>query len=112
MTALALGVPPLLHYDTSYYPYQPRRAFYLELVHGCPARITVLLARINAWRASQWMEEPTLVANQWRDVEELLQSWSPPVESGGESHDRVGRFTVRESWRHAAFVYLYMVSCL
>lgn len=111
MTALALGIPPLLHYDTTYYPERPRNDFSLELANGCPAHITILLARINAWRASRWMEGSDLDTNQWREAEELLQSWSPPVESEGESHDLVGRFAVRESWRHAVFIYLYMGMC-
>lgn len=110
MTALALGVPPLLHYDTTYYPDQSRKDSYLEWVYGCPAHITVLLSQINSWRASRWMEQPDLGVNQWREAEELLQSWSPPLELEGESHDLVGRFAVQESWRHAAFIYLYMVS--
>lgn len=110
LAALALGIPPLLHYDTTYYPDQSHGDSYLELVYGCPARITVLLAQINSWRASRWMEQPNLDANQWREAEELLQSWSPPLESEGESYDLVGRFAIGESWRHAVFIYLYMVS--
>lgn len=111
LAALALGIPPLLHYDTTYYPDQSHGDSYLELVYGCPARITVLLAQINSWRASRWMEQPNLDANQWIEAEELLQSWSPPLESEGESYDLVGRFAIGESWRHAVFIYLYMGMC-
>lgn len=111
LAALALGVPPLLHYDATYYPDQSRKDPYLEWVYGCPAKIVILLAQINAWRASRWMEKLDLDVSRWRDAEELLQSWSPSLESESESYDLVGRFAIRESWRHAVFIYLYMVRC-
>lgn len=111
ITALALGTPPLLHYDTAY-PTGPMEAKNLEWVYGCPAYIIVLLAQINAWRTSERLGQTMLEAGTWREAEEALQGWSPRVKADEDSSDLIGRFAIQESWRHAVLIYLYMVSLL
>lgn len=110
--ALVLGTLPLVQYDTAY-PTEPLGAKYLEWVYGCPAHIIVLLAQINAWRTTEWLGQANLEADTCREAEEVLRGWNPRVELedelGGESLKCVGRFAIQESWRHAVFIYLYMV---
>src|SRR4051794_37488940 len=53
VTALALGVPPLIHYDTTSPWVDERQGSVLEWVYGFPAGIVILLAKITAWRASR-----------------------------------------------------------
>lgn len=140
VASLAFGVPPLLVYDTTV---QSRvieenenkdRIRLLEWVYGSPADILLIMARVNAWRASRLIE-PLAVAStsgptgldtieysflngtgpftsepeEWRTVERLLNCWTPVVEETDWSSNDVARLAVQESWRQAGFIYLYMV---
>ncbi|KAG9091305.1 hypothetical protein FS749_016642 [Ceratobasidium sp. UAMH 11750] len=112
--SLAFGVVPLIHYDTN----QPRPADAdhfqsLEWVFGCPPDIVVTLAKVNAWRASKWLEQAiaTPKANEWREIEEQLKAWRPTVEHIDEPSNVVARLAVFEGWRQAALIYLYMGMC-
>ena len=108
-SALALGTPPLIHYDTTF-PTQHFGTSFIEQIYGCPAYLVVLMAYINAWRVSERLGQARLEDSRWREAEQLLQGWSPHVEPEDESSDFVQRFAVLESWRHAALIYLYLVS--
>ncbi|KAG9086808.1 hypothetical protein FRC06_002869, partial [Ceratobasidium sp. 370] len=112
--ALAFGVAPLIHYDTN----QPRPTdidhFHsLEWVFGCPPDIVVALAKVNAWRVSQWLEQTVTTPNldEWQVIEEQLQAWRPTVEHIDEPSNVLGRLAVFEGWRQAALIYLYMGMC-
>ncbi|KAF8594955.1 hypothetical protein BDV93DRAFT_564900 [Ceratobasidium sp. AG-I] len=108
---LALGIPPLLNYDTTRHLIHPPEECFMEKLYGCPAHVMGLLAQINAWRSARWLEQPNPSANKWKEVEEILHSWTPPVDSEADSHSFIGRFAVQESWQHAVFIYLYMGMC-
>lgn len=110
IAAVALGTPPLLNYDTTYELVHPPKYHFIETIYGCPAHVTIILAQINRWRASRWLEQPDSAGNTWREVEELSKSWIPAVDSEADSHNLIGRFAVQESWQHAVSIYLYMVS--
>lgn len=128
VTALAFGIPPLLHYETTIKEVEHDEGSRLiEWVHGVPEDILVLLARINAWRASRWIESPVVEAEgsvgspggvveglgldeeEWRVVERLLNGWTPTIEQIDGSFNSITRLAIQESWRQAAFIYLYMV---
>ena len=109
MTTLALGIPPLLNYDTGYYSSDPSEECFMEKLYGCPAHVTSILAQINGWRSARWLEQPNSRADEWREIEKSLQSWTPSVDFEADSHSFIGRFAVQESWQHAVYIYLYMV---
>jgi hypothetical protein len=113
MTSLAFGTAPLLHYDTAIYPLPPNltRSMILEWVYGCPPEIVVLLAKVNGWRVSQWMEQPFLNPglDEWEEIEERVKQWSPVIDRKDDAALVVGRLAVQETWRHAVLIYLYMV---
>ncbi|KAG9078136.1 hypothetical protein FS749_009900, partial [Ceratobasidium sp. UAMH 11750] len=112
--SLAFGVAPLIHYDTN----QPRPAgaehfHLLEWIFGCPPDIVIALAKVNAWRASQRLEQTvaTPMLDEWQEIEERLQTWRPTVEHIDEPLNVVARLAVFEGWRQAALIYLYMGMC-
>ncbi|KAF8603794.1 hypothetical protein BDV93DRAFT_606492 [Ceratobasidium sp. AG-I] len=110
MSALALGTPPFLHYDAAF-PAHTSGTSFMEQIYGCPAYLVVLLAYINAWRASEWLGQARLEYGAWREAEQMLREWSPHIEDEDESSNFVQRFAVQECWRHAVFIYLYMGRC-
>ncbi|KAG8707806.1 hypothetical protein FRC09_001604 [Ceratobasidium sp. 395] len=119
MAATAFGSIPLLHYDTTI-PSCPvsahieHESMILEWVYGCPAEIVVLFAKINGWRASRWMEQPSMGADDnedWRQVEEKAKQWTARIDRIDESAAVVGRLAVQESLRQAVLIYLYMNMC-
>lgn len=82
----------------------------LEWVNGCPTEVLLVLARINGDRATRLVSEIGNGENEEsKKVEETLKNWNPPVEEVDGSANSVMRLAVHESWRHAAYVYLYMV---
>lgn len=110
VVALALGVPPLIHYDTSALWAEEGQAKHLEWVYGFPAGIIVLLAKITAWRVSRMMGQfPN--RNEWFEIEGRLQSWSSTVDHTDEASDDIARLAVQEAWRQATLLYLYMGMC-
>ncbi|KAF8594951.1 hypothetical protein BDV93DRAFT_122702 [Ceratobasidium sp. AG-I] len=127
--ALGLGIPPLLVYETT--P-QVAEAFegdrLLEWVHGCPAEILLVVARVNAWRAAKWLEDNSLSVGgspgssgasesgkldegEWRTAEKILKTWKPTIEEIDGSANLVTRLAVQESWRQGVLIYLYMGIC-
>ncbi|KAG8694346.1 hypothetical protein FRC09_009905 [Ceratobasidium sp. 395] len=117
MAATAFGSVPLLHYDTTIPPspaHIEHENMILEWVYGCPAEIVVLFAKINGWRASRWMGQPLMGAENnedWRQVEENAKQWTARIDRIDESAAVVGRLAVQESLRQAVLIYLYMVMC-
>ena len=109
-SALVFGNTPLISYDTSLGPTQSESGrFALEWIYGCPSHIVLLMARINAWRIPGCTRHQSSYEG-WRDIEKMLKDWSPDIDPNDESPNMVGRLAVHECWRHATFIYLYMVS--
>lgn len=112
ISAVAFGIPSLIDYDTSLDPINRKFHTTLECVYGCPAQILILLANINTWRALRLDDQTEAGAEEWGRVKEILEGWSPTLERPDGSLDHIGRLAIQESWRHAALIYLYMVSLL
>ncbi|KAF8594948.1 hypothetical protein BDV93DRAFT_564895 [Ceratobasidium sp. AG-I] len=113
VSSLAFGIPPLLHYDTTPFPIERvENSQLLEWVYGCPPDIVILLAKINAWRASRWIESPAALLNteEWIVVEKVLNCWTATIDHTDGSSDLVLRLAIQESWRQAVFIYLYMAA--
>ncbi|KAG8781005.1 hypothetical protein FRC12_022356 [Ceratobasidium sp. 428] len=117
MTALAFGVPPLVHYDTTSEPPLVEMAKFpvLEWVYGCSWDIILLLARVNLARVTGRVGgsdvTSTPISSEWREIERRALEWKPAIEYIDESVGVVARFTVYESWRQAVLIYLYMGMC-
>jgi hypothetical protein len=113
IAALAFGTAPLLHYDTTSHPPPTSGPAFrvLEWAYGCPIPIIMLLAKINSWRVSRWMEQPTDNLVEWQEIEERVQKWIPAIDLD-QSANVVARFAIHEGWRQAVLIYLYMVSAL
>jgi hypothetical protein len=104
ISALALGVPSILRYDSTYRSMNTRSSA-LEWVYGCPLLFVVLIARINASRGIP------LVPQDQHEVEAQLMQWSPKATYvDKDSFNGVARLAVHESWWQAVRIYLYMVS--
>ncbi|KAG8694347.1 hypothetical protein FRC09_009906, partial [Ceratobasidium sp. 395] len=112
VSAAAFGTAPLLHYETNFYdpPTDRLSIKIVEWAYGCPGDIIVLLAKINVWRVSKWIEQAVWNEEQWREIEERLKGWKPVMDTD-QSASVVARFAIQESWRQAVFVYLYMGMC-
>ncbi|KAG9122242.1 hypothetical protein FRC07_001469, partial [Ceratobasidium sp. 392] len=111
---LALAVPPLIRYNTTYIssltgPVNPRT---LESVFGSPLDILLLLGRINAWRVSRWMGVAGLNIQEFKDIRDQIECWRPSVEYIDESSNVIGRLTVHEAWRQSTLIYFYMGMCM
>ncbi|KAF8594320.1 hypothetical protein BDV93DRAFT_529373 [Ceratobasidium sp. AG-I] len=111
VSALAFGTTPLISYDTAPGPTRSEGSgFALEWIYGCPSHIILLMAKINTWRTSGWTQHRSTY-EEWRDIEKMLQDWSPDIDPKDDSSNVVGRLAVHECWRHATFIYLYMGMC-
>ncbi|KAF8594952.1 hypothetical protein BDV93DRAFT_528998 [Ceratobasidium sp. AG-I] len=120
VTALAFGVSALLVYETTPQVTEMIQGTrVLEWVYGCPPDIILLMARINAWRASKWIESSLLETGEstkpddgkWRTIETLLRCWRPTIEEVDGSSNLVTRLAIQESWRQGVLIYLYMGMC-
>ncbi|KAF8594327.1 hypothetical protein BDV93DRAFT_529383 [Ceratobasidium sp. AG-I] len=112
MSSLAFSVPPLIDYDTSLGPVDEKETYpTVERIYGCPSFVVVLVARINSWRTSRWINQSNWNADDWREVEKALLNWDPAIEAEDGSPNHIGRLAVQESWRQAVRIYLYMGMC-
>lgn len=107
--ALALGVPPLIHYDTATSWVDEGPKPYLEWVCGVPAGIIAQIAKINSWRTLRLMGQATSNEPDWREIEAHVQRWSPSVEHTEEPNGVIMRLAIQESWHQGVLIYLYMV---
>ncbi|CEL52774.1 hypothetical protein RSOLAG1IB_11118 [Rhizoctonia solani AG-1 IB] len=105
--SLVLGTPPLLHYDTTpVWTAEPQ--FHYQLMYGFPIGVLLLLARINAWRASRIKGQASYSQNHWTDWEKQLDSWNPTIDYGDGPNNNIMRFMIQEAWRQATKIYLYL----
>ncbi|KDN38489.1 hypothetical protein RSAG8_09474, partial [Rhizoctonia solani AG-8 WAC10335] len=110
MTALALGLPTLAVYDTSLDELDMPSFHAMEYVHGCPTEFLITLMEIHNWR----LEHPDdmCARQQWQAIEERIMRLRQADETdAADSAQAVIRLAVRESWRHATLIYLYLAMC-
>ncbi|KAH7338018.1 hypothetical protein B0J17DRAFT_660423 [Rhizoctonia solani] len=111
ITALTLGIPPLLQYDTSSSWVDKAPGHYMEWIYGFPVRLLIILAEINAWRTSRMIGSVAQNQSHSRNVAGLLSSWNPIVNYTDEPSNDIARFAIQEAWRQATLIYLYMGMC-
>ncbi|CAE6528947.1 unnamed protein product [Rhizoctonia solani] len=125
MAALALGLPTLAAYDTSLDGLDTPSFHAMEYVHGCPTEFLITLVDIHNWRLQhpddmcnrqQWLAiEERIMKQQWLAIEERIMKFRQVADEtdtkAADSAQAVIRLAVRESWRHAALIYLYLVMC-
>ncbi|CAE6465843.1 unnamed protein product [Rhizoctonia solani] len=113
MAALALGLPTLVAYDTSSDGLDTLSFHAMEYVHGCPTEFLITLVEIHNWGLQN--PEGTCDQGQWQAIEEritkLRQVSDETDARAADSTQTIIRFAVRESWRHATLIYLYLVMC-
>ncbi|CEL54141.1 hypothetical protein RSOLAG1IB_06852 [Rhizoctonia solani AG-1 IB] len=113
MAALALGLPTLAMYDASLDGLDTPVFHSMEYIHGCPSEFLAALVEVHNWR----MQYPEAVCNQeqWQLIEERIMSMHQSHDEAdtrtADSAQLIIRLAVRESWRHAALIYLYLVMC-
>ncbi|CAE6458885.1 unnamed protein product [Rhizoctonia solani] len=113
MAALALGLPTLAVYDTSMNELDTSSFHAMEYVHGCPSEFLVTLVEIHNWR----LQHPEDICSQehWQSVEGRIMRLRQVPDEGdtrtADSAQSIIRLAVREIWRHAALIYLYLVMC-
>ncbi|CAE6479004.1 unnamed protein product [Rhizoctonia solani] len=108
LIACILGIPPLLHYDTTFLWCNQSSNRVIELIYGITPEILYFLAKINACRASQLMDEEAQNQSDWREIERLLKGGSSTIEHTDEPVKDIARFAVQETWRQATLIYFYM----
>ncbi|QRW11333.1 Fungal specific transcription factor domain [Ceratobasidium sp. AG-Ba] len=120
LVSLAFGTSPLIHYDTLNRAQLSETATFpvIEWVYGCSADIMILLAQINAFRASgriigaiQSAAHGNRSYSDWQEIEHQLKYWKAAVYYVDDSATMIHRVCVCESWRHAGLIYLYMGMC-
>ncbi|KAG9087309.1 hypothetical protein FS749_003011 [Ceratobasidium sp. UAMH 11750] len=112
VSATAFGTAPLLHYNTTFHD-PPNDGAYVRTLgwaYGCPGDIIVLLAKINSWRVSKWVEQADRKHDEWHDIAERLRGWKPVMDMD-QSSNVVARFAIQESWRQVVLIYTYMGMC-
>ncbi|KAL5631940.1 hypothetical protein ACGC1H_000085 [Rhizoctonia solani] len=113
MAALALGLPTLAAYDTSLDGLDRPSFHAMEYVHGCPTEFLITLVEIHNWR----LQHPNDICDQehWQAIEgRILKLRQVPDETdtrAADSAQTVIKLAVRESWRHASLIYLYLAMC-
>ncbi|KAL5631880.1 hypothetical protein ACGC1H_000047 [Rhizoctonia solani] len=111
VSALAFGIAPLIHYDTTICveDHQPGQFQFLEPVYACPIVVLITLARVNASRVSQLMDRDDITPKGIEEYEVAVRNWKPRVDYGDQPSQLITRLAVQEAWRQAALIYLYMV---
>ncbi|CAE6476336.1 unnamed protein product [Rhizoctonia solani] len=108
IAALAFGIAPLVHYDTTIQDHNPDRFHFVEQVYACPVIVLMALARVNQSRASRLMGQDTITPEDVEAYESAVRNWKPGVDYTDSPSQLVARLAVQESWRQAALIYLYM----
>ncbi|KAL5641768.1 hypothetical protein ACGC1H_002023 [Rhizoctonia solani] len=104
--------PMNFRYDTSFAVGVYASVFDLEQgpgprwCYGVPDRLVILFARINALLEDFGSGVDMRVV---RELEAEIKAVKPIVVASADPSLAVGRLVVQESWRQAAYIYLYMV---
>ncbi|CAE6398901.1 unnamed protein product [Rhizoctonia solani] len=77
-------------------------------VYGVPDRLVILFARMNALLEDYG---PDVDLRVIRELEAEIKAVRPIVVASADPSLAVGRLVVQESWRQAAYIYLYMGLC-
>ncbi|CAE6531235.1 unnamed protein product [Rhizoctonia solani] len=111
IAALAFGIAPLIHYDTTIREedHQPGQFQFLEPVYACPIVVLITFARVNASRVSQLMDQDDITPEGIEEYEAAVRNWKPRVDYDDQPSQLITRLAVQEAWRQAALIYLYMV---
>ncbi|KAF8606101.1 hypothetical protein BDV93DRAFT_360925 [Ceratobasidium sp. AG-I] len=113
LTSFSFGVPPLIEYDTSAPASEMSLGHMqrLESITGCAAPFLIAIIKTNIWRA--YNHDPP-VKHSWEEIEADIWSWRPEPDDtpSGDSWKTIARLGIKEGWRHASLIYLYMVSRL
>jgi hypothetical protein len=109
LSALLLGMPPLVEYDTSSPAIETDPTHTPERVHGCPAALIITVVKIRICRSRV---PRNLSRDMLKEIEADIWGWYPKCDYGklDNSWQLVARLAILEGWRHAALIYLYMVS--
>ncbi|KAG8696951.1 hypothetical protein FRC08_006822 [Ceratobasidium sp. 394] len=112
LLSLVFGVPPSVEYDTSHPPIQTHKVHPTEWVHGCAVELAIAIVKINVWRA-QNAADGTASDPPWNEIEAVVRAWHPrgDREPHNNSWKLIAKLAVREGWRHAVLIYLYMGMC-
>ncbi|KAG8757131.1 hypothetical protein FRC11_004774 [Ceratobasidium sp. 423] len=78
-----------------------------QWLHGTPDRVVAMFAKVNAMREDGREPTPEIVAVFERGIREF----EPTQSNSRDSFLSLTRLVVLESWRQAAYVYLYMGLC-
>ncbi|CAE6477234.1 unnamed protein product [Rhizoctonia solani] len=108
LTALTLGIPPQLQYDTTSVWVDKATGHYMECIYGFPVGVLILLAEINARRTSRMIGKAAQNQCDCRSIDDRLKSWSPIVDHTNEPSNDIARLAVQEAWRQATLIYLYL----
>ncbi|CAE6477229.1 hypothetical protein ACGC1H_005913 [Rhizoctonia solani] len=108
LTALTLGIPPQVQYDTTSVWVDVAPGHYMEWIYGFPVGVLILLAEINAWRTLRTLGQVAQNQNNCRDIENRLNSWRPMMDHTDEPNNNVVWLAVQEAWRQAGLIYLYL----
>ncbi|KAL5641767.1 hypothetical protein ACGC1H_002023 [Rhizoctonia solani] len=106
--------PMNFRYDTSFAVGVYASVFDLEQgpgprwCYGVPDRLVILFARINALLEDFGSGVDMRVV---RELEAEIKAVKPIVVASADPSLAVGRLVVQESWRQAAYIYLYMGLC-
>ncbi|CAE6406620.1 unnamed protein product [Rhizoctonia solani] len=113
VAALAFGISPLIHYDTTIRmeDYKPGKFQFMEPVYACPIIVLITLARVNASRVSRLMDQDETTPAGIQEYEAAVQNWKPHVDYADQPSQLITRLAVQEAWRQAALIYLYMGAC-
>ncbi|KAH7335990.1 hypothetical protein B0J17DRAFT_630200 [Rhizoctonia solani] len=105
MAALALGLPTFAAYDTSWTGWTHQVSMRWKFL--------ITLVEIHNWRLQH--PDDTCNREQWQVIEERIMKFRQVADEtdtkAADSAQAVIRLAVRESWRHAALIYLYLVMC-
>ncbi|CAE7189751.1 unnamed protein product [Rhizoctonia solani] len=106
ITALVLGVPPLVEYEYDGECDPESHGF--QWVHGVPVTLVEIISQVNSWRTGS----RAAPLDGWRTLERRVLAWQPrSLVMGGNPAGNVASLAVQEGWRHVALIYIYMGMC-
>ncbi|KAF8688680.1 hypothetical protein RHS03_09635, partial [Rhizoctonia solani] len=112
--SITTGRPTIMRYDVTYpsdiLPQITDKHYGLRWLHGISDQYIILLARINILS-----EDPDLQSSGSQDIvneiaSEIEDAWGH-CESSDDSLFTIWKYIIKECWRIAMHVYLYMVLC-
>ncbi|KAB5592131.1 hypothetical protein CTheo_4452 [Ceratobasidium theobromae] len=109
--ALALGILPLINYDTTTPWVDEGKECGLEFVYGVPVGLILQIAKVNSSRATQLIGRAAPHQDEWREIESHIRRWNPSIDRTEGPSNTIVKFVVQECWRQTTLIYLYMCMC-